>query len=96
MLEKVYIVSPGAQMEEIKHYCFNECGKILMGVYHYLGGSFIPCKTDDCPCAVDALEMGEHETSEGELVDLTVRKLKDVPDKGLQLSLELEGKGERL
>jgi len=78
MVDNLYLVSHGAQKPEIDEYCFMKCGKILIGGIDYMGGLFFPCKTDDCRWTEDVLHIGESELTDGEMVDLTIRKLKNL------------------
>ena len=44
----IYAVSPFAQKELVKKFCFGECGKILLGAVELCGGSFFLCRHDLC------------------------------------------------
>ncbi len=70
----IYGVSPFAQKKEVDEYCFKQCKKILVGSINICGGSFFPCKEENCT----------HEDKyspvfgdvDGE--DVCVRKLKEI------------------
>ena len=79
----LYAMSYGAQRKEVEHYCFDMCGKVLVGGEIDLsGGMFATCREENCPYVIDTADLGDNEL-EGphgnkRVEHLIVRKLKGV------------------
>lgn len=79
MGEKMYLVSFAAQEAAIKEYCFEACGKILVGGVRIAGaGVFAPCKSAECDHVSESLEMGELDLSVEGMTEIVIRKLNEV------------------
>lgn len=75
MVEKLYLMSVGAQLKQIDEYCF-KCGEIIVGQVKYLNGDFACCRKQDCPHEEKSVDMGEAEMRDGKIEHVIVRKLK--------------------
>jgi len=65
------------QEDLITKYCFGDCGKALIGgIVDDVAGPLIPCKQEVCPYEEATMEAGEFK-SEGEIYNVTLRKLKE-------------------
>ena len=75
MNKKVYAVCQSLQEKEIKEYCFNKCGNIIIGGLTFACMAWCPCRTDICPYLEEELSMGEVKLDRGK-EELIARKLK--------------------
>jgi hypothetical protein len=75
--EILYLVSFGAQEDEIEEYCFRRCGKIIVNAVLFVsGGAFGVCLCGSCEFTVDTYDAGEAELESGEIKHLIFRKLR--------------------
>ncbi len=77
MAETLYLVSVGAQKAEIKEYCFDKCGMILMGGVRIVGRVFRPCSTAKCDHEADTMNLSGYELPYDQR-KLVIRKLIEV------------------
>ena len=70
-MSKTYLVSLLEQEKEVTEYCFDKCGKILMRIANVEGGSFLPCKQEECPYVDESFVLSDK---------ITVGKLKEIHD----------------
>jgi hypothetical protein len=77
---KLWVVSLEAQESNVKHFCFDECGNILIGGLDIMGGIFMPCKTEACEYTEKSMDLGEFDLPEEGKMGIVVRKLMEVPD----------------
>ena len=77
MAEKTFVTVWGLQKDEINHYCFGECKKVIFGLLmdDELGG-LSHCLEANCPFLDQ--EMNEP-FGEIDGYDVYLRKLKDIP-----------------
>lgn len=80
-MSKLYLVSFGAQKKEIDEYCFGKCGQIFIGAVDFMGGMFLPCRTEDCKFLEKAVDMGKAKMKSGRVEHIEVRKLKSLGGK---------------
>ena len=73
-MNKLYAVCHSLQEEEIKHYCFKQCGQIIIGGLDFNGMAWCPCRTEECPYLDRQLSMGEVDLDWGK-EELILRKL---------------------
>ncbi len=79
----IYGVSPFAQKNEIERYCFNDCGKILIGTFESCGGDFLPCNQSVCLFEEKHTEViGEIQWHpDGKTDEVILRKLKTLNER---------------
>ena len=75
-MEKLYLMSFGAQKEIVDNNCFN-CGKIIVGGITFEGGMWFTCREHNCPIEEELLEIGECELTTGQNEFIIIRKLKE-------------------
>lgn len=71
----LYMVNPKVQKESIDEFCFNKCGKILVGGIDFLGGFFLACNQARCKYKVDQKYIGIFELAETGKRRIVARKL---------------------
>lgn len=59
MTDKLYIVCQSLQADEIKRYCFNDCGKIQIGGIDFNDLAWWPCREENCPYLDRQTSVGE-------------------------------------
>ncbi len=77
MAETLWLVSLGAQKAEIKRYCFDKCGEILIGGVRIVGMVFMPCSTTECGHEADTMDLSGYELPYDKQ-KLVIRKLVEV------------------
>ena len=80
-MTKLFGVSPLIQKKEVDKYCFDICGKVLVGG---LGcdetGPLFPCRQEDCPYEDKRTPfLWTTKDTDGSDVQIAVRKLKELP-----------------
>jgi hypothetical protein len=75
MVDKIYLVSPLANKEETREYCFDKCGKVIIGGIDFLEAPWLFCREDKCSYEEKSISFGKQElTGEGR-TEIIVRKL---------------------
>ena len=75
-MNRLYLVSLGAQEKLITKYCFGDCGHIIVGGVNLMGGAFLPCRTEKCPYLEKQLELEGTVKMFGQEEKIIVRKLR--------------------
>ena len=81
--EPLYLLSLGGQQEEIDHFCFQKCKKVVLGCITIPTqegvASFIPCRAVDCPYVVKEIDLGSATMQSGVIEHCIVRQLPSLP-----------------
>jgi len=59
-MDKLWLISAGAQIAEMDFYCFGICNKIEFASFTIDLGEFAVCKESDCKYEAETLELVEY------------------------------------